>query len=171
LSPPVGLCANRGVAVARLDDRVPGLLRLPLSGSIRWGGCCDSPGFFGISRGEVVDLSVRPDLITLWSFLAFAVERFVEIIVSIIPDLHKKRLLGVEMPLLLALVLSLTIAIGTSLDFFQVFSIEFRWPLVGYVLTALVMTGGSNLIHDLVSWVRAGKEAGQARVKELARED
>jgi hypothetical protein len=112
-------------------------------------------------------LSVRPDLVVLWSFLAFAVERFVEIIVNIIPALHRKRLLGIEMPFLLAFVLSLTIAVGTALDFFQVFNIQFRWPGVGYVLTALVMTGGSNLIHDLVNWVRAGKEARQARARRL----
>jgi hypothetical protein len=113
-------------------------------------------------------LSVRADLVVLWSFLAFAVERFVEIIVKLIPSIHKKRLLGIEVPVLLAFLFSLIIAMGTALDFFQVFNIEFLWPCVGFVLTALVMTGGSNLIHDLVAWVKAGKEAVQARVRRMA---
>lgn len=116
-------------------------------------------------------MSVRHDLVILWFFLAFAVERFVEIIVNVVPGIHRRRLLGVEVPVLLAFVLSLTIAMGTALDFFQVFNIEFRWPCEGYVLTALVMAGGSNLIHDIVSWVRAGKEARQIRARRMQRKD
>lgn len=112
-------------------------------------------------------MSVRTDLVILWSFLAIAVERFVEIIVKLIPSIHKKRLLGIEVPVLLAFFFSLIIAMGTALDFFQVFNIEFRWPCVGYILTALVMTGGSNLIHDLVTWVKAAKEARQIRARRM----
>jgi len=101
--------------------------------------------------------------------LSFAVERFVEMIVNIVPDIHRKRLLGIEVPLLLTLLLSLAIAAGTALDFFQVFNIGFRWPFIGYMLTALVMTGGSNLIHDLVGWVRIEKEARQIRARRMGK--
>ena len=112
--------------------------------------------FLSLRKGGRKSLSVRADLVVLWSFLAFAVERFVEIIVKLIPSIHKKRLLGIEVPVLLAFFLSLIIAMGTALDFFQVFSIEFFWPCVGYILTALVMTGGSNLTHESV------RELGQS---------
>ncbi len=76
-------------------------------------------------------MSVRTDLVILWSFLAIAVERFVEIIVKLIPSIHKKRLLGIEVPVLLAFFFSLIIAMGTALDFFQVFNIEFRLAVRG----------------------------------------
>lgn len=64
----------------------------------------------------------------------------------------------------MAFVFSLLTAVGAGLDFFGVFNIPFTLPVVGYVFSALVMTGGSNLIHDLVSWVTNGKKLSAARL-------
>lgn len=105
--------------------------------------------------------------VALWVFLAFAVERFVEVVLKAIPSLDKRTLLGIEVPVLLSFAFSLVTAIGTGLDFFRMFDISFLWPCVGYVFAALVMTGGSNLIHDIVGWVKVSKEIGEARATKM----
>lgn len=106
---------------------------------------------------------VDEPMVALWLFLAFAVERLVEIIVRIVPKIQKAKVLGIEVPVLISLMLSLMIAAGTDLDFFAVFHVRFLWPCVGYIFTALVMTGGANFIHDLVGWVRVAKEVRQSQ--------
>ncbi|MGI6642575.1 MAG: hypothetical protein ACOX3V_00930 [Bacillota bacterium] len=104
-------------------------------------------------------------VVALWVFLSFAVERIVEVVLKVLPSIDKRKLLGVEVSIILSFVFSLITAIGASINFFEVFEIHFRWPFVGYVFSALVMTGGSNLLHDIVEWGRAGKELARVRLR------
>ncbi len=113
-------------------------------------------------------MAVPPQsVLVLWVFLAFVVERIVEVVLKVFPSLDKKKFLGVETPLLLSFVFSLITAVGANLNFFDLFGICFRWYFVGYIFSALTMTGGSNLLHDIVEWVRTGKELTCARFRNV----
>ena len=108
-------------------------------------------------------MSTAGGLLATWVFLAFAVERLVELVMNILPTLDRKKVLGVQVPTLLALVLSMVLAYGAGLDFFRIFGISFKWCLVGPAMTGLFMTGGSNLVHDIVEWVNAKKIMAKIR--------
>jgi|LSQX01.1.fsa_nt_gb hypothetical protein len=97
------------------------------------------------------------DTIAVWLFLAFTVERIVELLLSLAPKLDKKQFLGVDVPVCLSLILSLILAFGAQLDFFQIFGVAFKWPEVGTVLTAIFMVGGSGALHDILGWLNASK--------------
>lgn len=102
------------------------------------------------------------DTITVWLFLSFTVERVVELILSAVPRLDKRQVLGVDVPVILALALSLVLSFGARLDFFEIFGVTFQWPLVGIILTAFFMVGGSSAVHDILGWVNASKQNSRA---------
>lgn len=105
------------------------------------------------------------DTITVWLFLSFTVERMVELLLAVVPKLDKKQAWGIDVPVLLALALSLVLSFGAHLNFFQIFGIDFEWPVVGMILTAFFMVGGSNVVHDLLGWVNAAKTNSRANGK------
>ena len=98
------------------------------------------------------------DLISAWLFLSLVVERVVELTLCMMPYLDDLRLLGINMPVALALVLSPLLSFGAQLSFFEIFEISFRWPWLGYLLTAFFMVGGSGAIHDVLGWIKGQKE-------------
>lgn len=98
------------------------------------------------------------EVITTWLFLSFTVERLVELVLQIFPILHKKKVMAVDIGLLLGLMFSLILSYGARLNFFEVFDIRFVWPELGPFFTALFMAGGSNFVHDITEWVKASKE-------------
>ncbi len=102
-------------------------------------------------------------LLATWIFLAFAVERLVELAINIAPALDKKRVFGIQVQTLLAMVVSLGLAYGAGLDFFAMFGIGFKWRLAGPAISGLFMGGGSNLVHDIVEWVNAKKTMAKLR--------
>ena len=108
-------------------------------------------------------MNTASGLLATWVFLAFAVERLVELVMNIVPALDKRRILGVNVPTLLALVLSLVLAYGAGLDFFTMFGISFKWNPVGPAVSGFFMGGGSNLVHDIVEWVNAKKTMARLR--------
>lgn len=101
-------------------------------------------------------------LLVAWVFLAFAVERMVELFLKMFPFVDKTKVSQVDIGMILSLLLSLVLAFGARLDFFAMFEIEFAWPVVGFILSALFMTGGSQLVHDITGWVTANKEKAKA---------
>jgi hypothetical protein len=101
------------------------------------------------------------DTITLWLFLAFTVERVVELILTLVPRIDKKQVLGVDVPVLLSFVLALVLSFGSGLDFFQMVGVDFIWPQVGPVLSAIFMVGGSNVLHDILGWINAAKKSSR----------
>lgn len=50
-----------------------------------------------------------------------------------------------------ALVVGLVLAIGTKLDILALVGIEASIPLLGIMLTGILISRGSNFIHDLIS--------------------
>ena len=101
------------------------------------------------------------ELIAVWLLLAFVIERLVEVIVKLMPFLKQLNIQEVNIEMFLALAASLVIAFGTELDFFKIFTIEFQYPYVGNVLSALFMSAGSNVVHDIIEWIRATKESAK----------
>ncbi len=107
-------------------------------------------------------------LLLAWLFLAFVVERLVEVVLKLFPWFDKKRIIYVDVAMILALAFSLVIAFGANLDFFQMFGIEFAWPYVGPVVAAILMMGGSNLVHDIIKWVEASKDVTKQTANSVA---
>ena len=49
-----------------------------------------------------------------------------------------------------ALVTGLVIAIGACLDLFALVGIHFFHPLIGQILTGILLSRGANFVHDLL---------------------
>ena len=100
------------------------------------------------------------DILTTWLFLAFVVERVTELLLNMFPgirDIYEKA------PDILALALSILLALGAGLDFFGMFGIPFSIPYVGIILSGFCMSGGTKLVHDLleaVSQLKSPYETG-----------
>lgn len=97
-------------------------------------------------------------MITIFLFLSFLVERLVEWVVRLVPPLADVEIKYVNLQMVLAVLFSLILAFGAKLDFFVMMGIPFFWPYVGIILTAIVMSGGSNFVHDIIGWVEAQKD-------------
>lgn len=101
------------------------------------------------------------DILLTWLFLAFIVERVTELITKMIPILERLKIKYVNIEMTLAFLISLLIAFGANLDFFRMFDIAFTLPYVGIVLSAVFMSGGSNVVHDIIKWIEKSKEKEQ----------
>ena len=49
-----------------------------------------------------------------------------------------------------ALVVSISITIGTRMDIFSYFGIDTTIPFMGIILTGVLISRGSNFVHDLL---------------------
>ena len=49
-----------------------------------------------------------------------------------------------------AMVVSLVICIDVEMDILNLLGINTSWPFVGIILTAILISRGSNFIHDLI---------------------
>jgi len=101
------------------------------------------------------------NVITAWLFLAFVVERVTEAILTIFPILQRlqeQTREEVKIPLIIALLVSIVIAYGAGMDFFQMFKIEFQWPYVGQAISAVIMAMGASPVHDIINWLQTKKE-------------
>ena len=54
-------------------------------------------------------------------------------------------------PRLFALIVGITVCIAAETDLFLLLGIPLAWPFVGAVLTGILVSRGSNYIHDFVS--------------------
>lgn len=106
----------------------------------------------------------------IWIFLAFVVERLVEWLSKMIPWLAGASIGKLKVQTVLAFAISLLFSFGARLDFFAMFHIPFTVPAVGPVIAAIFMSGGSNLVHDIVSWVTNKKEESKSRAAVRAAE-
>lgn len=57
-----------------------------------------------------------------------------------------------------AIVVSLVICIDVEIDILSLLGINTSWPFVGIMLTAILISRGSNFIHDLI--VKLGQPKG-----------
>jgi hypothetical protein len=105
-------------------------------------------------------VNILDEVFIKWMFFAWAIERLVEVSISIIPWLDKKKLGGVCVPLVLAFVYGLLFSYGSGYDLFSDLGFEFEWMFISPFITALLLVGGSSLIHDLVGFVKNKKNGG-----------
>lgn len=94
-------------------------------------------------------------------FMAFVIERLTQYLAQVL-GLDGKKVLGISCAVIIALVLSGVVAFGANFDFFGLFGIAFSWPYVGCLFTTLLMAGGSNVWHDVMSWGEARKTEAKA---------
>lgn len=99
-----------------------------------------------------------------WFFVALAVERLVEIILTMLPALQKGKPFGIDVGLLLAFAFSLILAYGVPLDVFDLVGFSPQWVWLGPFVSALFLTGGSNMLHDLAEWLKATKEHSKSKM-------
>jgi len=100
------------------------------------------------------------DVMIKWLFFAWAIERLVEVSITIIPWLDKRKLGGVCVPLIVAFFYGLLFSYGSGYDLFSDLGFEFNWKMISPFITALLLVGGSSLIHDLVGFVKNKKNGG-----------
>ena len=56
-----------------------------------------------------------------------------------------------------ALIVSIVVAIGTKIDLFELLEFEML-PILGYVLTGILISRGANVLHDLLNKIQALSE-------------
>ena len=56
-----------------------------------------------------------------------------------------------------ALIVSIIVAIGTKIDLFELLEFEIL-PILGYVLTGILISRGANVLHDLLNKIQALSE-------------
>lgn len=99
--------------------------------------------------------------VTAVAFMAFVIERLTQYLGGSF-GFDGKKWFGVPASVWVALILSGVVAVGADFNFFALFGIEFRWVWVGYLLTALLMSGGSNLWHEVMSARESSKTEAKA---------
>lgn len=87
------------------------------------------------------------DMVSIIAFCAFLVERLVGYIMTVGPNIPQRFPFA---PVLVSLFLGVGIAVGFQLDLFGAFDMTAVHPLVAFVLTGLLIGGGSNLLHDIL---------------------
>jgi hypothetical protein len=90
------------------------------------------------------------DAITTILLLALVVEFATEIIKGLF---KVRKGLGKALAILLGMIL----CVSTQTGLLQVFGLETFYPLIDYLVTGLIISRGSNIIHDLFSRLSAGK--------------
>ena len=90
------------------------------------------------------------DALTTILLLALVVEFATEIIKSL---LKIKKSLSKALAILLGMIL----CVSTQTGLLQVFGLETFYPLIDYLVTGLIISRGSNIIHDLFSRLSKGK--------------
>lgn len=106
-------------------------------------------------------------LIWVLVFMSFIVERAVEMVIRMFPALSNLDIKCFNVEMGLAFLLSLLLAYGGNLDLFSMFDVDFFVPFVGPALSALFMSGGSNVVHDIIEWVKSSKEVVKLEKRDL----
>jgi len=93
----------------------------------------------------------------VFGLVALLVETIVEIIKPLyvwLEQILDSREVPVEIDLIVALAVAIALAFGANLNIFEVAGIPFAWPAVGCVVTGLLLSKGSNFVHDLLSKIK-----------------
>ena len=80
--------------------------------------------------------------------VAILSEAIWEILKNLIPNLNDK--VWTYINLVGSLLVGILIAFIADVNIFALLSIELKWPIVGIVMTGVLISRGSNYIHDLV---------------------
>ncbi len=107
--------------------------------------------------------------ILAWLFLSVVVERSIEIFAKIFPVIDDVYIKEFNIKMAISLGLGVLFAFGGGLDFFQMVSINFNIPYVGFAISALFIAAGSNYISDIISTLNRTKD-GEIIVVEVDKE-
>ncbi len=107
------------------------------------------------------------DQLWIWIFLAFVTEvLIVEALFKWVPWIkgqHDKYAEIVSIKMSIALVFGLLFSFGAMLDFFMMFAIPFRIPLVGMLLSGFFIMAGHGVIELVIeTWKTKVKQESEA---------
>jgi hypothetical protein len=51
-----------------------------------------------------------------------------------------------------ALVVSILVAVAAGLDFYTLVGFTLKWPIIGVILTGILLSRGANFMHDILSF-------------------
>lgn len=85
------------------------------------------------------------ETLTTITVLAVVVEFATEIIKNLIPPARK------EFSKVVAIILGVVLCLSTSTGILNLFGLASSYPLADYLISGLIISRGSNIIHDLVS--------------------
>jgi len=88
------------------------------------------------------------DALTVIVVLALVVEFATEIIKTLF---SLKKGLGKTVAIMLGMIL----CVSTRTGLLQVFGLDTYYPIIDYLVTGLIISRGSNIIHDLVSRLKS----------------
>ena len=57
-----------------------------------------------------------------------------------------------------ALILSITIAVGTRIDLFELLNLNMFIPVLGSIFTGILISRGANVVHDLLKKIQSLNE-------------
>lgn len=80
----------------------------------------------------------------------------VEAVVDWVKDFAKAE---VKYQKIVAFIASLIFAAGLNMNFFATVGLDYRWPVVGIVFTALVLSRGSNYVQDFFDLISAWRRS------------
>ncbi len=96
------------------------------------------------------DIPMTVDALTTIVVLALVVEFATEIIKNVISI---RKGLGKALAILMGMIL----CVSTQTGLLQVFGLDTYYPIIDYLLTGLIISRGSNIIHDLFSRLNESK--------------
>lgn len=62
-----------------------------------------------------------------------------------------------------ALIVGIIIAVGANVDIGALVGINFVYPIIGQVLTGILLSRGANFLHDFLSIIKDGSAAIKAK--------
>lgn len=95
----------------------------------------------------------------LWSLAYGAI--VVEAIVNIIRNIEERNTSWKYWAALaIGLVIGLIVAINYDIDVFSLVGLEGRVPIIGAILTGLIISRGANIVSDIIGRLNAWKPSG-----------
>lgn len=80
----------------------------------------------------------------------------VEAVTNIVKSVYKKDE-GMQLPVIISLVIAITCAIIFNIDMFKALGFDTTVPYAGSILTGIIASRGSNMIHELYNKISGGK--------------
>lgn len=87
---------------------------------------------------------------------AILAEAIWQIIKEIIPNINDKVWNYINK--LGSLATGILIAVLANVNLFDMLSIEIKYPIIGVILTGIIISRGSNYVHDLIGKLQAKAE-------------
>lgn len=83
------------------------------------------------------------------SVIAFLVETLLQ---TIKPIYDKEK--GWQIDQVAAIIIGILICVGTDIDVFKLVDIPMHIPYLGPVLTGIIVSRGSNIMHDIIKYLQ-----------------